>query len=554
MEELKLGGRYAFAYLKSVFIFICKIYERCIKFMSGLPSVLYVLFEIALISALISIVACHIAAIQKNRRTWLEKKGSNLLFSYFCGTGQLQRKLIYQSAYALLHNYKWWFYSFAGIAYRIGNVTLNSKFLLFLISLLYVQAAVMGIIEMAIRNIVGTVWLLSASLFHRLLLGCLHLITVILIPVARLLDKTVRVWQHCPDCYAKFNLPIFVCPTCRRTHNMLIPSDTGILFARCQCGKFLPALTFTGRSTLKAACPKCARQLAAANGKQFSIQLIGGNAAGKTAFLAAFQHIYMHLNAKAEKITGYPPDIFFDLEKVYLCGVTKASSSLESNVCNFVHNKGMSLKQRNLVFYDIPDEVILSDTYERNPINYGYANGIVLVIDPLSSPGVRKECLLNEELNNHDFYSEDDVEDLTIQFIQQFSKIVGRTAGKMIKIPLAVVINKTDIKTVKRKIGFPKIKTIYNANPEKYNHDMDRAVHEVCREYLFEIGLRNMVNNLESTFSNIHYFPVSAMGHSSVWGKSFEPAGIMEPIVWIGTVGNAEMKEILVNIRNIMRT
>lgn len=43
----------------------------------------------------------------------------------------------------------------------------------------------------------------------------------------------------------------------------------------------------------------------------------------------------------------------------------------------------------------------------------------------------------------------------------------------------------------------------------------------------------NVINNLESVFSDVCYFPMSAIGHSPEPGVAFEPFGIIDSVAWI---------------------
>lgn len=115
----------------------------------------------------------------------------------------------------------------------------------------------------------------------------------------------------------------------------------------------------------------------------------------------------------------------------------------------------------------------------------------------------------------------------------------------MHNIPVAVLISKADIKVVMREVGLPQIKAKFKASPDSYGNNMNIARNEICKEFLHNSGLANAMNNLESVFSNIAYFPVSAIGHLSKTGKTFEPFGILEPVTWIAQNNKAAIKPLL---------
>lgn len=513
-----------------------------------LPLWLRYLLIIVFVFAIIGILMSHGKAIYENRHEWKKKPRSNLMFSYACGSGQAQHKLIYQEAHELLRDKKWSWLCIAGVAWRLGNFVHPSKILLFFLSLIYLPLKLIGIIEMILRITIGTVWLIIAALVHALVLLVMRLISYLAIPFWKLVDKTMRIEQHCPHCYASFDLPAIKCPHCNTTHEALLPSRCGILVARCVCDHFLPSTVITGRSRLEATCPVCDGELVVTNARQFSVQVVGGDTSGITAFLAAFQHEYIKKNAKRTNltITGAPQERYDALEDMYQRGNTVPSSASTVQTYNLIH-KTWSYPKDNLVFYDVPDEIILSENYHRSPIFYKYLDGIIFVIDPLSVVSVREESLQTGDNRTLLGYSKDDADTLIVNFTNQFSAITGRPSQQMSKIPVAVIINKIDIKAIRRKIGFPKIKSIYNANPAAYGYDYGKARDEICRAYLYDIGLSNTANIIESVFVNVSYFPVSAIGHVIEAGKPFTPLGVIEPVAWLTKQSRSRLHRITSN-------
>jgi hypothetical protein len=186
-----------------------------------------------------------------------------------------------------------------------------------------------------------------------------------------------------------------------------------------------------------------------------------------------------------------------------------------------------------MAIYDIPDGAILGGDYERNPRNLCFTDGIIIIVDPLSVAAVRDECLKSGNGREIDNYSTDDVNDLIVGFVHQFSSITGQASKKQVSVPVAIVINKADVKAVKREIGLPKIKAVFGANPGLYRKDITVARDEICKAYLEKLGLGNAINNLDGAFSNVRYFSVSAMGHISAVGQEFEPFGVVAPVAWI---------------------
>lgn len=512
-------------------------------FFLSLPLEMRISVFVLLFFAFVGILTSHLLGIYKNRDEWQKHPDHELMYSYFIGSGTLQRKKAYRDALSLLWDHKWLWVSAAGLAHRLGNYSNDSKMLTYALSLAYVPLAFVGFIEMILRIVIGTIWLIVFIIIHSVLLFITKCISYLAMPFSKFADRFARKEQHCPHCFETFRLPGFKCPKCGKVHKQLIPGRCGVLFARCECNKiFLPCTTLTGRSHLEAVCPSCEGDLVAANAEQFSIQLIGGASAGKTAFLAAFQHLYLEKANKRAGLTvdGEPENYFSELERMFQTGNSDATSGGNSQTYSFIHKYGRKAND-NLVIYDIPGEVIVDGSYSRNPRNFGFCDGLIFIIDPLSIQTVRDDCVKegeSEALNNS---SQDDIDTVIVQFIHQFTKIKGLSARKMSDIPVAVIISKVDIKVVKREIGGPKIRSLYNKNPAVYGNSESTARDEICKEYLSRLGLDNALNNIDATFSNVRYFPISAIGRVVGEDKPYDPIGVMEPAAWIAKEGNANM-------------
>ena len=513
------------------------------------PAMLRYAVMVAFSLAVLGTVTSLIKAVSNNYKEWKPMPNSKLTFGYFCGSGDYQRKLIHRNAKELVVDRTWPWISTAGLAYRLGNVSHDSKIVMFLISVVYLPLAATGCIELVFKAVIGYVAYFVLNIIAMVAFFVLRLVAYLLIPVFRIIDAAMRVEQHCPYCYDTFKLPHFRCPHCNEVYEQLVPAKSGLLFARCSCGHFLPCAVLSKRDRLAPVCPKCNRDLAASNTKSFSIQVIGGDSAGKTAFISAFQHMY-RANIDQEKcaIRGEPKVAFDDVESMFEQGRPIPSSTSEVIPYTLLHQSGVSA-ENSLVFYDIPDEVLLSEEYERNPLNFGFSDGIVVIIDPLSVPSVRNECG-RQDVADIDGFSQDTAESVVIHFITKFSEISGRAARKMSDIPVAVLVAKSDIRVVQNKIGPATIAAAYRADPARYQNDIEAAADEICRNYLSDIGLANVLNNLDAVFSMVRCFPVSSIGHAAKRGYPFEPYGVVEPIAWIGQCGHAPMVAQLREARN----
>lgn len=544
-DEIKYG-------LVQIRLFLHKAMADIGAFWGTIPSLLRALIVIVSVVACVNIVASLIKAIINNRATWKKKPGSELMFSYAAGSGQFQRSHIYKDARKYLFDKKWSVFSFAGLAYRLGSYESHSKSIAFLSSLVYVPLAILGIAEMIIRCIAGVVIYFVINLAYIVFLLVIWVVNLLLMPLFNLADKASWMTQHCPKCYATFKLPVFECPHCGTKHTKLYPGRCGLLFAKCNCGHFIPCASASKRKDLKSYCPKCDYALAGSNIKALTVQVIGGNSSGKTAFIAAFQHQYVKAieNSGIRNVSTSPEDDFKELEKMYHSGRTTKSPSDEVRAYYILHgSKGSS--DDGIVIYDVPDEVILSEQYERNPLNFAYSDGIIIIIDPLSVRSVRKECEATTGSTSTNGFSYDSSEDIVVHFINKYSEVAGRMARRMSDTPVAVVIAKTDLTSIRRKIGTVKIKAEFSANETQYLSP-DDARDKVCRKYLADIGLANAINNLDSVFSRVSYFPVSSIGHCED-GSPFDPQNIIAPMGWLARQCQSNIKDLAAFVEEEVR-
>ncbi|GHV94006.1 hypothetical protein AGMMS50293_03260 [Spirochaetia bacterium] len=295
----------------------------------------------------------------------------------------------------------------------------------------------------------------------------------------------------------------------------------------------LPSTFLNGRSKLEAHCPYCDHVLPTSNARNFAIQLVGGTKSGKTTFLASFLHEYREEIKKNKRIGVklHPETEFDEMERWYSQGFAESTSAMNANTYSIVHTWKRSQFSHQFSIYDIAGEVFSSESASRKQEQYRYCEGLIVVADPFSSRSVR---LLYE--NKHEGksplnFSPMDMQDVVDGFINEFSRIGVLSTGKMSDKPVSVIISKADVDVVKHEIGYDKINSVFQANSQKYK-SKDDARDAICRDYLCQIGMAGVVNNLAAQFSKIHYFPVSAMGHEDD-KSAYDPWGIMEPVMWI---------------------
>ena len=331
--------------------------------------------------------------------------------------------------------------------------------------------------------------------------------------VDRLALLVNSVHSRCGNCKRTSIIPNFICPNCGKQHQKLVPSYTrGTFYHKCTCGRNLPTTIFIGRSQLKAACPFCTTELATSNAEQFGIQIIGGVSTGKTTFMSAFWHSY-EKKIKTQKISykKFPPEAFDELDTWYRHGISESTTETNASMYSIVHKSPKVSAQ--LTLYDIAGEAFSNLENDIQQQQFKYCEGLIFIVDPLANP-----------TETSDSFS---------SFIRVFKELKGIHASKSSNLPVSVIISKADI--YKKEIGLIKIKSTCNKNPDMFKDSngepsLDLARTSLCRTFLEEHGMENILNLIEGEFTNIEYYPVSAMGHETEAGRAYEPWGVLEPV------------------------
>jgi len=349
----------------------------------------------------------------------------------------------------------------------------------------------------------------------------------------RLILVLKSIQSRCPNCKRVSVIPVFICLECGVEQKKLTPGPYGTFYRKCTCNKELPTTFLNGRSKLKATCPYCTTELAVSGASQYGIQLVGGVSAGKTTFLAAFWHIYLERIRKLRNISGeeHPKEAFTELERWYQQGLSASTTDKNANMFSVIHKRNNETPCQ-LTIYDIAGEAFTDFSSNIQQQQFKYCEGLIFVIDPTAVPKVTNDAFSS--------------------FIHEFKGLKGKHSVKTSDIPAAVVISKADL--YKKEIGLPKIMSRYKLNPNEFTEikvqcSIESTRNGISWEFLENHEFGSVLNILESEFSNVQYYPVSAMGHTAVSGQSYEPWGVMEPVMWLLRYGNDCINEVTKKIQ-----
>lgn len=337
-----------------------------------------------------------------------------------------------------------------------------------------------------------------------------------------LLIKSIH--SRCPNCKRKSVIPVFICPSCGLEHKKLVPGPYGVMKRKCTCGAMLSTTFLGGRSEYEAHCPFCATELLSSSSQQYGIQLVGGVGTGKTTFLAAFWHEYKGWLSRQHSISfeETPVEAFADLEEWFHTGKSESTLETNANMYSIIHATGQNTTIQ-MTIYDIAGEAFDFAGSETQQQQFRYCEGFLVVIDPTATPSYVSDTLTN--------------------FINSLEELKGKRTAKADSVPVAVIITKSDL--YKKEIGIPRIRASYKPNSaSEYQTPFEQHQNDICRSFLFDHGYGNAVNLIEAEFSNIRYFPVSAMGHSSEEGQ-YEPWGVKDPVFWLMDSDNCPLRSII---------
>ena len=407
--------------------------------------------------------------------------------------------------------------------------------------MLWIAGWMFYLCAMASVGVLGSFITCVLGLAHAIVLTSVMAVIYILFSVTWIIDRiylqSKSIKSSCPVDQTRAVIPMFECPGCGNIHDRLVPGPYGIWRRRCTCGNVLPTTFLLGRSKLKALCPTCGSELAASDVQQFSLSLVGGTSSGKTVLLAAFYHELFVMIEKSKSVCCEIPEMhkemFDNLNDWYTglpCPATRVSQT--SDMYSIILKSDQFEVSKQFSLYDVAGEAF-EDPAMTSMIPQKQmrdSDGVIITIDPLSAMTMRESA--RNEGDDTQNYSTAEAATIVNNFVTYLKAVLTNSKIKnKSQKPVSVVITKADLSSISRRISYHKIKTIMNQQPDTFG-SFDEARDTICREFLMDIGLMEAVQAIDAGFVEVHYFPVSAIGHVEN-GEEYEPEHVTEPFYWL---------------------
>ncbi|MFJ9639235.1 hypothetical protein [Streptomyces sp. NPDC101178] len=367
-------------------------------------------------------------------------------------------------------------------------------------------SAVMVLVHLVMWLLVGLVWLAAVAG-----VGALR-------GVDRGVALARRVRMKCPypRCYRAFPLAVHRCPGCGAAHRELRPGRFGALSHLCSCGRRIHAVSLAGRDRLAVECPHCDRSLPAGIGRLriVHVPVIGGTSSGKTMLMAAavtgLQASTGHGPMKVEFATDDDRRDVLDINGQLQQGgwVRKTQGGQPRALMLRISHRR---RHRLLYLYDPMGESLHDVDSTRRQEYLAHADGVVLVVDVLADPQVRRSLsAADEELARAAGPAEPGPWQTYQTFTGELSALAGRRRRG--RLPLAVVVTKRDV--------------------------LDRIEHlrvpaTGVGPWLATIGLDPLVRDLGHRFRSRRYWALSAYAATGTGPLVSEQRRAAEPVLWI---------------------
>ncbi|WDG27966.1 hypothetical protein N7925_06220 [Streptomyces sp. CA-278952] len=355
-----------------------------------------------------------------------------------------------------------------------------------------------------------------------LLVGLVGLAAVAGVAVLRGADRAGalvrRIRMKCPypGCYRPFPLAVHRCPGCGSAHRELRPGRFGALWHVCACGRRIVAVSSAGRDRLAVECPHCDRPLPAGIGREriVHVPVIGGTSSGKTMLMAAaVAGLHAGGGRGAPKVSFATADDRRDVvdlnSQLKNAGWVRKTQGGQPRalMLRVTHRR----RRRLLYLYDPMGESLYDVDSTRRQEYLAHADGVILAVDVLADPQVRRSLSAEEEELARAAHPSDPGPWQTYQtFTGELSALAGRRRRG--RLPLAVVVTKRDVLDRIERLRVPPT----GVGP-----------------WLATVGLDPLVRDIGHRFRTRRFWALSAYAATGTGPLVSEQQRAAEAVLWI---------------------
>lgn len=356
----------------------------------------------------------------------------------------------------------------------------------------------------------------------------------------------LRVRFSCSAADCNFSgVPAFRCDGCNKPIVDLAPTMYGVFHAQCEaCQTSLSTTDLLGRLRLDKQCPRCASGLDHPDFgrlEEMHFMFAGASSSGKSNLMVAAIRELEEIVAPAMGLRMEFANAAQEQEFRNRCRLMDQGRVLEKTVSNVkppaftISLKNVSGEGALLYIYDTDGSDFEQEDRLMGHGFHAHTAGVVLVIDPFA------------ERNINSLWTADDAPEIWQQrpatvgandvlgsLISRYEHALAQGADTRLSIPMSIVVSKVDAFQLETRTG-PAPQPLLNTATVQNAAAHAASQSERVRQFLRENSLGNIVNNAESRFGEVKYFPASALGraYEAQNGQAFQSRGAWAPLFWL---------------------
>lgn len=417
-------------------------------------------------------------------------------------------------------------------------------------------AALGGVAGVAAGTAFTAAAILLGSVIFAVVVAANGILTAATWATETVLNRVRGFKNHCPHCYARFDLPEYDCSTCSARHKKLTPGTYGIWRRKCRCKTLLPTTYIGGRHKLVGYCSKCKEKLAGEDPtrRPLLVPVVGPRASGKSVFqvglVAGLEKRQEAGQCSVSFLTDDDRDTYSEAIRTLKTGnllpqtLARLPKALQLNY-DF-NGRKFRAHMFDAAGESYEDEVSLG---QLDYLEHG--KGIILLIDPFSIPAVATRY--HNDLKNAPrlgVAAESDPLELYARLMDFLQERGLRQGAAKIRLPIAVVITKCDALGLPTELGPEALREAAAAEGvptkrEKSRRPIDSS--SLARNWLISQGLGTLVQNIESQFQTSRFFPIAILENRGSQKVHIDAA--LEPFDWIVAGGAKEAARPLVALK-----